>query len=439
MKKILSVLFAALMTSVSFAQATDTIQFQISDAVMTDYIGSAGWFQLRGWSTDGNYYATFSNIDQRSQIAGSYDYSAFDLDYSYLRVVGATDTVKVTVQDGHVSVMATATGYLLEAYYLGEDLHCYHFTMTYTVPVATDTLDVVIPNAELNDLTASNGVFQMVGFNADQSRYAAVAIYSTSVAGSYTDDDFYANYTYLAHLTAADTTYADFYSGNATVSATATGYALEAYLLCDDYVCYHVTMTYTAPVATDTVDVVIPNAELNDLTASNGVFQMVGYNADQSRFASVAIYSSSVAGTYTNDNFYANYTYVAYLTAADTTISEFYSGNATVTATANGYALEAYLLCDDEVCYHVTMTYTTSGINTVSNDQVRVYPNPATDMIHVEANGITRIEVIDLAGRVALTSAQNVNTINVSGLANGVYMLRTTTTEGVNVQKIVKK
>ena len=435
MKKVLSVLFAVLMSSVVFAQAPKTTYNLTMTSYNAEYYAEDGDWYCILQDANGNGFAF--DIYTTSLVSGQTYTYANDMDsyYSYAQVNGEeynyTDaSFTYTLTNGVETVVAMATL---------ENGDIYNLTYSRTLPVATDTLDVVIPNAELNDLTASNGVFQMVGFNADQSRYAAVAIYSTSVAGSYTDDDFYANYTYVAHLTAADTTFADFYSGNATVSATATGYALEAYLLCDDDVCYHITMTYTAPVATDTVDIVIPNAELNDLTASNGVFQMVGFNADQSRFASVAIYSSSVAGTYTNDNFYANYTYVAYLTAADTTISEFYSGNATVTATANGYALEAYLLCDDEVCYHVTMTYTTSGINTVSNDQVRVYPNPATDMIHVEANGITRIEVIDLAGRVALTSAQDVNTINVSGLANGVYMLRTTTTEGVNVQKIVKK
>ncbi|KWW27766.1 MAG: hypothetical protein AUK64_2027, partial [bacterium P201] len=49
------------------------------------------------------------------------------------------------------------------------------------------------------------------------------------------------------------------------------------------------------------------------------------------------------------------------------------------------------------------------------------------------------IDVIDAAGRIVLSNTRNVNTLNISGLSNGVYMLRTATTEGVNIQKIIKK
>ncbi len=422
------------MSSVVFAQAPKTTY----NLTMTSY-------NAEYYAADNDWYCVLMDEDSNgfafdivaNQIVSGTTYTLNDMiiDYSYAYLNNVRNdytaaSFTYTVSNGTEYVAATVTL---------DNGDIYNLSYSRVLPVANDTIDVTIPAATLNDYTTSDGVYQMLGYTADQSNYATIVINSNQVVGTYTTSDFNPQYTWLAHMTAIDTTYSDLESGNATVMATATGYTLEAYLLCNDNHCYHLTMIYTAPMATDTVDVVIPNAELNDLTASNGVFQMVGFNADQSRFASVAIYSSSVAGTYTNDNFYANYTYVAYLTAADTNISEFYSGNATVTATANGYALEAYLLCDDEVCYHVTMTYTTSGINTVSNDQVRVYPNPATDMLHVEANGITRIEVIDLAGRIVLSNTQALNTVNVSGLANGVYMLRTTTTEGVNVQKIVKK
>jgi hypothetical protein len=66
-----------------------------------------------------------------------------------------------------------------------------------------------------------------------------------------------------------------------------------------------------------------------------------------------------------------------------------------------------------------------------------VWPNPATMRVNVEAFRDTEAQLFDLAGRQVgkYKLVQGANTIDISGLANGVYMLRA----GGTVRKIVKR
>ena len=418
------------MSSVVFAQAPKTTY----NLTMTSY-------NAEYYAADNDWYCVLMDEDSNgfafdivaNQIVSGTTYTLNDMiiDYSYAYLNNVRNdytaaSFTYTVSNGTEYVAATVTL---------DNGDIYNLSYSRVLPVANDTIDVTIPAATLNDYTTSNGVYQMLGYTADQSNYATIVINSNQVVGTYTTSDFNPQYTWLAHMTAIDTTYSDLESGNATVMATATGYTLEAYLLCNDNHCYHLTMIYTAPMATDTVDIVLPQVRFNDYSEYDGSYQFIGNSADSTTMASFNYFGAQVTGSFTwND---CDPTYSA-LVINSTTMSVA-SADIFVTATANGYNCEAYVLCTDNVCYHITMNYVESGINTVSNAQVSVYPNPATDMLHVEANGITRIDVIDLAGRIVLSNTQALNTVNVSGLANGVYMLRTTTTEGVNVQKIVKK
>lgn len=79
-----------------------------------------------------------------------------------------------------------------------------------------------------------------------------------------------------------------------------------------------------------------------------------------------------------------------------------------------------------------------AGINTLSNVEVALYPNPTTDVLNVVAEGVQEISVVDVNGRVVMNE-KNSNVINMAELANGVYFVRVITNNGVASQKIVKK
>ena len=65
-----------------------------------------------------------------------------------------------------------------------------------------------------------------------------------------------------------------------------------------------------------------------------------------------------------------------------------------------------------------------------------VYPNPARDMIHVESNDrIDELRLIDLSGKVVLTTSAE--KMNVSDLANGLYLLQIRTKEHLETRKIL--
>ena len=67
-----------------------------------------------------------------------------------------------------------------------------------------------------------------------------------------------------------------------------------------------------------------------------------------------------------------------------------------------------------------------------------IYPNPATDVLNVNANSnIQSVEIMNIMGQAIQTiNVNDMNTqINTSSLSNGVYMLRVTTENGVINQK----
>ena len=80
----------------------------------------------------------------------------------------------------------------------------------------------------------------------------------------------------------------------------------------------------------------------------------------------------------------------------------------------------------------------TANIDGVENTNVALYPNPVTNILNIEAQGIQEVNVMDVNGRTVMTE-QNTNRIDMSNLANGVYFVRVITTEGVSTQKIAKK
>lgn len=66
-----------------------------------------------------------------------------------------------------------------------------------------------------------------------------------------------------------------------------------------------------------------------------------------------------------------------------------------------------------------------------------VFPNPAHDMLHIEAEGLQSVEVIDVSGRRVLTSASA--TLDLRQLPAGAYFVRITTAGDSCIKRIVKQ
>ncbi|MFZ5939927.1 MAG: T9SS type A sorting domain-containing protein [Bacteroidota bacterium] len=75
---------------------------------------------------------------------------------------------------------------------------------------------------------------------------------------------------------------------------------------------------------------------------------------------------------------------------------------------------------------------------------IRVFPNPCTDILYVSGNGssegaFSEAEIYDLSGKKVAAIEAGTNTINISDLKAGIYLIKLRYNEQVSTQKIVKK
>ena len=75
------------------------------------------------------------------------------------------------------------------------------------------------------------------------------------------------------------------------------------------------------------------------------------------------------------------------------------------------------------------------NVETVSNDDFTVYPNPANGILHIKTDqNIIGVELFDLTGKTVVRS--NDNTIDVSSLLNGLFLLKINTGKGSSARMI---
>lgn len=88
--------------------------------------------------------------------------------------------------------------------------------------------------------------------------------------------------------------------------------------------------------------------------------------------------------------------------------------------------------------------FTTTGttfLEEANNIDISIFPNPAQNYLIVHCNGITKLELFDLAGKQVLAQGfngvDNGVKLNVSLLEKGTYVLRIITSNGVATKKVV--
>jgi hypothetical protein len=91
-------------------------------------------------------------------------------------------------------------------------------------------------------------------------------------------------------------------------------------------------------------------------------------------------------------------------------------------------------------CNHtIHVSFNGWGIEDYNAAEVKVYPNPANDKVHVEGEGIESVALFDLLGNCLRNmDFSTSNTLNVSGLSKGIYVLMLTTQDGrIGYQKLI--
>lgn len=201
------------------------------------------------------------------------------------------------------------------------------------------------------DNTSTEGWWEMF-YQDDNIKVILSNTSSPQAPGTYTvselDDDYsyiqYADGTTIHFVDGSVTLSIDQNTGDVTVAGTLTG---------DDGNHYHINLMYAIPVAQKEVTVIASYAEFDDTYwTSNGLFQVVGYGND-SIGVSLAIWSTTKPGNYTEDDLYFNWSYI-YI---NNTAISIYDANINVTEHEDGsYTITADLLCNNNTLYHFTMT-----------------------------------------------------------------------------------
>lgn len=114
-----------------------------------------------------------------------------------------------------------------------------------------------------------------------------------------------------------------------------------------------------------------------------------------------------------------------------------YAGQTVYIAFRHHNCTDKYALAVDKIRVGVAGTEN-EGIDNAAAIDINIYPNPASEVLNIVADGVRLVEMLDVNGRVVLESRIG-GAIDLSSLASGVYMVRVTTDAGVSTEKVVKQ
>jgi len=128
------------------------------------------------------------------------------------------------------------------------------------------------------------------------------------------------------------------------------------------------------------------------------------------------------------------------------------TGSATIdetgllTATSNGTVIVKGTTKDgtnlsDEL--EIIISNQVTGINEISEEMVKVYPNPANELIYLELsqNSNYEVEIIDVTGKVLIYKelTEQLEQINISELNSGLYFVKVSNRSESNVTRLIKR
>ena len=216
----------------------DSIKVEMSEGLIFDDQTAdpeQGWWQVYG-STE-EFLISLSNAGTVTQVEGVYEATAFDVDYTFYAT--ATDTVQFTAGSIKVSKLA-ADEYTFVGNLDGNNGKTYYINLHYTAPQAKKTVEINCVNAMLDDETyALYGLFGLTGANEDQSAGMSLLIAqkSAELAGTYTEEDIWTNYSYVY-----DNGYQNIYTATIVIAEAYDHYDVTAEILCYNNTLYKLTL-----------------------------------------------------------------------------------------------------------------------------------------------------------------------------------------------------
>ena len=303
------------------------------------YLGY-GFFQIEGgtdeyavsaelYTADENYYTTYSTADE--SIALSVNETALTVSSAELRSTEKGDQFVATAVD--------------------EEGNTYNINLTFFAPSEPkDTVAIDFGAASFFKYYAEDGDYYLEGSRPDY--YVTLDIFSEELAGEYTKDDFYLQYTGLWSINAGDSiSKGSAFDVNAKIVEKEGEFDINANLFLADSVLYQIHMTYTKPVATDTIQHTFSEPVTIDDFGGDFYFKA----ADDKYALFIDYYSTTITGDFKLADMYEKYCALYKIAGKDTTYVAYADLGLVVTEDETGYDLKVSYLANDSHCYLFTL------------------------------------------------------------------------------------
>ena len=222
------------------------------------------------------------------------------------------------------------------------------------LPEPKATVELAYANATLVDGTRSSETFQFWG--DENGVYTSILLASDQVEGEYDKFDMYVDYAnYIMFVDGTDTTFVDFLDLNAVVTKEGKTYNLVADALGSDTIMYHITMSYTKPAPTDTIDIVATNMTVEEFEFYGMVLCTVSASNDEYT-VTLDMANGLPMGELTSEDFNVAYSSVYRIAdAQEIVFDEIVS--ATVSEVEGKPAVKAQVVGVDNILYNLDLSY----------------------------------------------------------------------------------
>lgn len=351
--------------------------------------------QGKFYAEDGDWYFYAERADYvvqldiyTAELAGDYDLDDLYARYCGLYAIQGEDTTSVgDFFSAAVNISLNEGVYTIAADLFMTDTILYKVNMTYTKPLATDTIEYTFQEPVSLDDFGGDWYFRA----ADTKYILSVDYYSTTCVGEFGLADMYADYVGLRLINGTDTTFVGYEDIKVVVTEAEAQYDIKVTYLGSDLHCYIFTLHSMKAVAEETVQIELENAQYQDISDYSWYYGFSHYvlaaPADSSVVFALAIKNTEFIGDFTEADLYASYTAVW--------IGEDYyaiaSAEFSVAAGANGsYVLTGWLLAKNNVKYEFVITTQEEEATAIDNTNaaVKAVKRVVNGQVVIEKNGV---------------------------------------------------